>query len=141
MATPETMALLARWNATVARLAEDAEAEMVFELEKSGVGDTGKLQRSIRSRIRLDYGEADRVSLRFRYYGLFIHHGVGRGWPKSHTSLGTKVLNDRRTRERKPVDWINPSVERLGARLGKEATSYFADLAIEQINFERALIR
>lgn len=106
-----------------------------------------KLEDSILSLTREENGIKNRVSIRFERHGVFVHKGVGRGYPikggmvqKSTKSL-TNIMKNKNMSvhakinaraevasvKRKPFDWFNSTLDNVLPELANKLAEINAD--------------
>lgn len=99
-------------------------------LTQKGKGD---LVASLRSRIKKNYGEIERVDFVFARHGVFFQKGTGRGYKVQE---GKVIRNSSRESKviiaRKPKDWIKPVNDYINELIDIVA-NYQADNATEVI--------
>lgn len=93
-----------------------------------------KLAASIRSKTREMYGEIDTITFSFERHGVFVHKGVGRGYPIS----GGGVIKNPSGRTRVAVEWFNPILDADMPELANRIAEINADAVL---NSARALIK
>ena len=100
-----------------------------FVTRGRGKGKThteGKLADSITSRTGKSLGTIERISFNFERHGVFVHKGVGRGYPKS----GKKNIEESSGKGRKPVEWFNPVIDKYIPELADRIAEINADAAV-----------
>lgn len=85
-----------------------------------------KLAQSIKSKTKKSYGAVEMISFNFERHGVFVHKGVGRGYPIS----GNKVIKNPSGKIRKPVEWFNPIVDKYYPQLADKIAGVNADAAV-----------
>jgi hypothetical protein len=93
--------------------------QRIGQLRKSdaiSAADKQALTRILTSRVVIQYGEAQRITIKFPLHGVFWHKGVGRGAPAGSTG--------RRT----PAPWFNPVLDDFLPELADILADYQADL-------------
>jgi len=85
-----------------------------------------KLHQSISSTTKMDYGMVELVSFKFERHGVFVHKGVGRGYP---ISGGGKIMNSIGKR-RVAVEWFNPIIDKQAPLLADQLANINADIAV-----------
>jgi len=93
-----------------------------------------KLAASIRSKTRQMYGEIDTITYSFERHGVFVHKGVGRGYPIK----GSGTIKNPGGRTRVAVEWFNPILDQHMPELANRIADINADAAL---NTARAKIR
>lgn len=93
-----------------------------------------KLAASIRSKTRQMYGQIDTITFSFERHGVFVHKGVGRGYPIG----GGGVIKNSSGRGRVAVEWFNPILDSTMPELANRIAELNADAAL---NTARAKIR
>ncbi len=69
-------------NAIVRKWTAERQQKLIANLSSLGLNRTGQLIRSVKSGVRLKYGEVDSIYFKYEWYGLFHDKGadnVGRG--------------------------------------------------------------
>ena len=84
-----------------------------------------KLAESITSSTKQNYGEIDRVSFTFERHGVFVHKGVGRGYP-----IGGATVKEPSGKVRRPVEWFNPEIEKYAPELADRLAEINADIEV-----------
>lgn len=93
-----------------------------------------KLAASIRSKTRQNFGEIDTITYSFERHGVFVHKGVGRGYP----IRGGAVIKNPSGKTRVAVEWFNPVLDQNLPELANRIAEINADAAL---NSARAKIR
>lgn len=96
-----------------------------------------KLKDSITSRIKKEFGAAERITFNFERHGVFVHKGVGSGYKMA----GGKVLRVAKTdsgEPRTPQEWFNPVLNELLPELADRLAEVNADIVL---NASRMMIR
>jgi len=93
-----------------------------------------KLAQSIASATKMADGAIDRVQFKFERHGVFVHKGVGRGYPIK----GGGVMKNKSGKTRHPVEWFNPVFDAEVPVLADELAEIDANLAV---NATRLYIR
>ena len=111
------------------------------------------LLQSLGVRMQRTYGEIDRITFQFHRHGIFLQHGVGRGYSRVNKVVvrGKKVKigknkNDSRTDfksisgiiQRRPKDWLtttmNKNFEELSDQIGENYADRSVNAAAMRIN-------
>jgi hypothetical protein len=113
---------------TSARRFPEGKAQgFVTRGKKSGFSRTeNKLAQSIKSKTKKSYGAVEMISFTFERHGVFVHKGVGRGYPVS----GSVVINNPSGKTRKPVEWFNPIVDKYFPQLADKIAGVNANAAV-----------
>jgi len=86
----------------------------------------GHLSESIKASHKAVYGQIDRVSFTFERHGVFVHKGVGRGYP-----IGGKAnVEESSGKGRNAVEWFNPELNKYAPELANKLAEINADLEI-----------
>lgn len=93
-----------------------------------------KLAASIRSKTRQMYGGIDTITFSFERHGVFVHKGVGRGYPLK----GSGAIKNPSGKTRVAVEWFNPILDQNMPELANRIAEINADAAL---NTARAKIR
>ena len=79
--------VVAQWSSMVQRhlrgatvILQHGKDNSISRPAKAPVRTESKLENSIISRSRQNFGITDRVSIKFERHGVFVHKGVGRGY-------------------------------------------------------------
>lgn len=113
-------------NARSEKWAVDRTGRMLELISTLGIVDTGNLFRRLRYRLRLDYGEVDRISWGLPRYGIMVEKGVGKGNPIESVSGNGASLG-----QRSPRKWFStPLDEDAGT---KELADLLADLNADKM--------
>lgn len=106
---------------------KDRTMRMLELISSMGIVDTAYLFRRLRYRLRLSYGEVERISWGLPRYGIMVEKGVGRGRPIESISGNGAALG-----ERKPRKWFSTPLDEAGG------TKELADM-LARINADRAI--
>lgn len=119
-----------------ARWFSDGKTEpMVIRGKKSGNRrNEYKLAASIRSKTREQFGEIDTITFNFERHGVFVHKGVGRGYPIK----GRGNIKNPSGKTRNAVEWFNPVLDQTMPELANRIAEINADAVL---NTARANIR
>lgn len=109
------------------RFSHGKEKPFIIRGQKSGnIRQEGHLAESIKAGTKATYGQIDLVSFTFERHGVFVHKGVGRGYPIG----GKGEIKDPSGRGRQPVEWFNPELEKYAPELANRLADINADLAL-----------
>jgi len=109
------------------RFPEGKPRGFVTRGKKSGFSRTeGKLAQSIKSKTKKSYGAVEMISFTFERHGVFVHKGVGRGYPVS----GSAIIENPSGKARKPVEWFNPIVDKYYPELADKIAGVNANAAV-----------
>jgi hypothetical protein len=86
----------------------------------------GKLADSITSRTGKHLETIERISFNFERHGVFVHKGVGRGYPSS----GKQKIDNPSGKTRKPIEWFNPVIDKYIPELADKIAEINADAAV-----------
>lgn len=102
--------------------------EIKSKIRKLRIGQSGGLERSIEGQVKSALGgKGWKATLRYRYYGVFVDMGVGRGVPRDEVRL-QKQLGGKRKAKR----WTR-SVAHQGHRFGEIVGKGMADQAAREM--------
>jgi hypothetical protein len=94
----------------------------------------GKLANSIRDKYGKHFGVIDRVTFSFERHGVFVHKGVGRGFPinsgmviRKAEDVDSKMVH----RSRHPEDWFNSEINNDLPQLADVLQEINADLIMD----------
>ncbi len=85
-----------------------------------------KLHQSINSMTKMDAGMIELVSFKFERHGVFVHKGVGRGYPIS----GPGIIKNTTGKRRVAVEWFNPIIDKHAPELANQLANVNADIAV-----------
>jgi hypothetical protein len=112
---------------SVRRFSDGKPEGFVTRGKKSGFTRMeSKLVQSIKSNTKKSYGVIEGISFNFERHGVFVHKGVGRGYPIS----GSKVIKNPSGKTRKPVEWFNPIIDKYYPQLADKIAEVNADAAV-----------
>ena len=114
-------------NREVKGWAFGTRTELMSQVGRLDIHKTGQLYRSIRFRMGYDSGQVEKVGYQFPRYGVFVHKGVGRGWPISRVKT-----QGRQPGGRMPKRWFNPVMDEQLVELGDLVQQHFADLTVSE---------
>lgn len=93
-----------------------------------------KLAASIRSKTGIHDGEIDIITYQFERHGVFVHKGVGRGYPIK----GGATIKNPSGKTRVAVEWFNPVLDHEVQKLANLIARINADAVL---NSARAIIK
>lgn len=93
-----------------------------------------KLAASIKSKTRTRDGEIDTITYQFERHGVFVHKGVGRGYP----IRGGMIIKNPSGKTRVAVEWFNPVLDQEMPQLANMIAKINADAVL---NSARAMIK
>jgi hypothetical protein len=120
--------LSAQKNAIVTQWSKELVGEIKTEIGRLKLTDKGNLKNSIRRRVKREFGDPSAVTIYYRYYGMFMIPGVGKGWPLKKVKGMNARLNPR-----KPRDWYNTVTENRTAALADQLATVNADAYINNL--------
>lgn len=124
---------IARLNQIADKWASDTVSSL-----KSGAAQfrkgRGDLVRSLKKRLRTDFGVVERIAFSLARQGIFVEKGVGRGFPISRQGAGGGIGGGRL-----PKPWFNPVFIKGLPELADKVAETFADMYLSEM--ERILIK
>ena len=105
---------------------------LIKDGKRIGTYREGKLANSIKTKFREVHDVITSVNFSFERHGVFVHKGVGRGYPIS----GGFVLSSANPRQ--PNDWFNKEIEESLPELADKLAEINADVAL---NATRIMIK
>ena len=114
-------------NREVKGWAKDTSNMSLSEITRLKAYDTYQLFKSLRYRFGYDSGQVEKVSYQFPRYGVFVHKGVGRGWPISRVKASGGKPGGRQ-----PKPWFNPVIDKQLEVLGDIVQKHFGDLTVSE---------
>lgn len=120
---------------------------------------SGEMHRFLRDRYFRRDGRINGIGFRMPRHGVFVHKGVGRGYPievanarimggtasKTRSALDTKGYNERAIKrfmsptgrllgkQRKPKPWFNPIIDRSLPKLADTVAKHNADIVAHNV--------
>lgn len=90
------------------------------------------LSGSVSASARMYRGETESIAFKFQKHGVYFHYGVGRGYVRQGNTLVRKHRISAKSRSmirifRKPVDWIDGTIQRDFSSLANTVQMYFGD--------------
>jgi hypothetical protein len=85
-----------------------------------------KLANSIKSKTRQDFGAIDTITFSFERHGVFVHKGVGRGYPIE----GGGIIKNPSGKTRVAVEWFNRPLDKSMPELANRIAEVNADAAL-----------
>jgi hypothetical protein len=101
--------------------------EIRAKIKKLRIGQTGGLEQSIQGKVA-PHGSGYRAELYYRYYGVFVDMGVGRGVPKDEVQLQKQLGGTRKAKR-----WTR-EVAHQGHRFGDVLGRKLADTTIQSVS-------
>jgi len=126
-------------HAEINRIVVGWAGDTLEELKTKVPVDRSELVRSLKKKFRTDLGLIERISFAFKRHGVFVHKGVGRGWPIESAGENRKSITAAGGKGRTPNDWFNPVLLITMEKLGNKMAEQFADIALS--NVDKALIK
>ena len=118
-----------------ARWFSDGKPESMVLRGKGGLRRVEKkLAKSIESKTRINFGAIDTITFNFERHGVFVHKGVGRGFP----IRGKGIIKNPSGKRRIAVEWFNPVLDKNMPKLADSIAEVNADVAL---NSARAQIK
>lgn len=121
-------------NSATMKFNDGKDVPMVMRGKGSKRRPELKLSGSIRSKTRKMDGEIDTITFSFERHGVFVHKGVGRGYPIG----GGGVIKNKSEEPRRKVEWFNPILDADMPELANRIAEINADAVL---NSARALIK
>ena len=115
------------FNAEIRKWGSKVKTQLLASIDTNSI--RGKiLKASLKNNYYEDYGEIYRIGFSFRPEGVYVHKGVGRGYPMQ----GGKVVKTSKTVgwNRKPKPWFNPVIDTNMNELKEIIGRYIQDAVI-----------
>ena len=114
-----------------------------------------RLQSSITSTIKKNYGVSEVIRYKFARHGVFVHYGVGRGYVRVGNSVvrGNAIYDKNKKKKsgftvsgainRKPNDWYDTNIVQSLPELADITQEYYGDEAMNKLisNIDKFLIQ
>ena len=107
------------------RWALDTAGELLDEIERLNIVDSGTLFRKLRYRLGYHFGEVEKIAYAFPRYGVFVAKGVGRG-------RGIKSPAAKRYAR----NWYNRPLDDRLPQLAEEIGQAKADAALKAVKIK-----
>lgn len=123
------------FNSDVNKWSAETETEMRSSISSLSGKGKGKLARSLKKKIMLSGGEAERISFLFPRYGIMFAKGVGRGHVMSAGKVVRGVKDNKTIRllsgpvNRTPKDWWGPVLDNRMSDLADIVADHKSDEA------------
>lgn len=102
---------------------------MLNNIERMGIVDTGKSYRFLQYKLGYDTGaEIDRIGFRMHRYTLLQEHGVGRGQPKNGHDI---AKNAERKRKERP--WFTESLNKQIPKMADTVAKHKANKVVRSV--------
>lgn len=109
--------------------AKTTRQKLLFELARLNIKDKQRLMRSLRSRVKLRFGQAEAVAFNFVAHGIYVAKGVGRG--TSIDQAGTSAS------KRTPREWYNPVLDLEVEKLADILIELYGDEFLDNIKIQK----
>jgi prophage DNA circulation protein len=117
---------LDKLNTDVQQKTKQFVARLKAEQNALGMKHGSDSLQKIGSRISTKNQVPNRVRIRFKKSGIFVHKGVGRGTPAALAG----------TTNRKAKEWFNPLVEEFADELMETFADAFIDVSYEKLKIK-----
>lgn len=109
-------------NADLRSWSEATKKDLRSTMNRLSIHETGELMKSVSYKMSMNYGQVNRIRLRFQRYGIFVEKGAGRGYGGSKGSkwidkkssshqTNSASLGKMGTGKRKAKPWFNPTMD------------------------------
>jgi hypothetical protein len=120
-----------RVNEIVRRGAANLKARLIASIKGKGMKHVDSRSNyqpltSLSTRVSLRSGLADRIRVKFKKTGVFVHKGVGRGTTAAQVGSTT----------RQPEEWFNPIVDQFADELAEEMADELVDVIFNSIKIK-----
>lgn len=139
----EVMNQIAAQNREVTQSGYRIRSLLKLSISRLSYKGKAQLTRSLRLRLRKDYGEINQLTYQFSRHGVFFHKGVGRGYilsggrvirgSKGDSLFRTAGRNLDGPLRRRPKEWFNPVLDKEVPKLADQIASFKADSAAQQL--------
>jgi hypothetical protein len=117
------------YNNAIRKWGRSTRSDIINEGHRLGINSkSGSLER-IRNSYGMRHGEIIRASFGIVRHLIYVHKGVGRGWPISRQSGIVSALAGGR----KPKPFFNGIIDRKINQLADDVAHFKADIIVENI--------
>lgn len=129
----ELLAAQAKFNRSIDNWSRGTYREVMREIWRMKIGVSGDGAAAIRYLVRNYFGMANRIQYKMPRHLVFVHKGVGRGWPASRVADRAAAWSAASGEGRKPKPWFNPIVEKRIQELANIAAQNNAEVAAKRL--------
>ncbi|MDP2188737.1 MAG: hypothetical protein Q8J69_08650 [Sphingobacteriaceae bacterium] len=108
--------------------------ELQREIFRLRIGVSGDASASMKWASYMKYGSVDKLSYKFERYMVFVHKGVGKGWPISRVRANAGAWSAAASGKRRvPKPWFNNVIEKQLQELADTAAKHKAEIAARRL--------
>lgn len=119
-------------NNEVSSWSRSTRNQLVQELHRLNIRQTGQLIKRISYRLRKADFQVERISYRFLRYGVFVEKGVGRGYSIERVKATTLLVGGM-SGKRRPKRWFNPVMDERIPDLADQVAKHSADINAKRL--------
>ncbi|QXN68089.1 hypothetical protein [Microcystis phage Mae-Yong924-2] len=137
MQQPDVITAQQQFNQAVKNWGHRAFREIQREIFRQRIGVSGDASASFNWKDYKRFGQVDRVQFKFERYMIFVHKGVGKGWPISRVRANAAAWSAASGKKgRVPKPWFNPVIERMLQDLADTAAKHQAEIAAKRLTIK-----
>ena len=132
-----------KYNKSVARAGFTIRINLKNAISRLSMKGKRNLVKSLRLKLKKEYGEITQMTFQFNRHGVFFHKGVGKG----HVIMGSRVVRGTKkdgmfrslpsvsgtTVNRFPKDWFQPTLDKQVPKLADAISKNKADAMADKI--------
>lgn len=134
MAATDIITEQKQFNDAVKNWGHRAYRELQREIFRLRIGVSGDGSATMTWKDYKRFGLVDKLQFKFERYMVFVHKGVGRGWPISRVQANASAwgaASQGKRRVAKP--WFNPVIEKHLQSLADTAAKHKAEIAAKRL--------
>lgn len=113
-------------NSDVATKTKTLVTRLRAEQDRLGMKHEPDSLKKITTKQSYKNGLVNRIRIRFKKSGVFVHKGVGRGTPASQVG----------NTNRKPKEWFNPLVEEFADQLAESMADQLLEVTFDKLKIK-----
>lgn len=121
------------FNSEIKDWSQSNYRELLREIWRLRIGESGDGAAALNWSMKTYYGMANRVTYKMPRYMVFVHKGVGRGWPASRVANRSAMWSAASGQGRVPKPWFNPIIEKNLQKLADIAARSNAEVAAKRL--------
>ncbi|MDP2188730.1 MAG: hypothetical protein Q8J69_08615 [Sphingobacteriaceae bacterium] len=122
------------FNEAIKRWGARSFREIQREIFKLRIGVSGDGSASLNWKAYQRYNTVDRIQFKFDKHMVYVHKGVGRGWPISRVRANADAWSASSGKKgRVPKPWFNNVIEKNLQDLANTAAKHKAEIAAKRL--------
>lgn len=137
MQEPNVQAEQKQFNEAIKNWGHRSFRDLQREIFKLRIGQSGDGSASLNWKSYQRYGSIDRLQFKFEKYMVYVHKGVGRGWPISRVKANAAAWSAASAGKRRvPKPWFNNVIEKNLQDLANTAAYHKAEIAAKRLTIK-----